>query len=175
MYDAIIKKTVTYPEYISKNARDLIGKLLMKDPEKRPTVPATMKHPWFASLKWEDVLEKKIFPPIVPSLRECYIDPDYVDLPLDFEESQYKVRMSTERRFSYYYESTLQQSKSSHDQSFYNRFFESKGDSVNRVDLLNGGSSVNTGSQIQKIFGVSIDDSESSHDSGVTPINTLGK
>lgn len=53
------------------------------------------------------MLSKDVQPPIVPNVKECHIDPDYVELPLDFEESQFKVRMSTERRYSYYYESTL--------------------------------------------------------------------
>lgn len=53
------------------------------------------------------MIEKKVIPLILPNVKECHVDPDYVELPLDFEESQYKVRLSTERRYSYYYESTL--------------------------------------------------------------------
>ena len=53
-------------------------------------------------------MRKEIPPPIIPDVHESYIDPDYVDLPLDFEDTQYKVRLETERRYSYYYESTLQ-------------------------------------------------------------------
>jgi hypothetical protein len=52
-------------------------------------------------------MRKQIRPPIVPDIRESNIDPDYSELPLDFEEGNFKVRVSTERRYSYYYESTL--------------------------------------------------------------------
>ena len=58
-------------------------------------------------MDWAKLLRKEVNPPIVPNVKECCIDPDYVELPLDFEESVYKVRLSTERRYSYYYESTL--------------------------------------------------------------------
>ena len=91
-------------------------------------------------MNWDELVEKKIRPPIIPSVKECYVDPDYVELPLDFEESQYKVRVSTERRYSYYYESTLQ-SKSATEQSFYNLFFENKHESGSGTINLLGGSS----------------------------------
>jgi hypothetical protein len=48
--------------------------------------------------------------------------------------------MSTERRYSYYYESTLQ-SKSATDQSFYNMFFENKNESGSGIVNLLGGNS----------------------------------
>jgi hypothetical protein len=56
------------------------------------------------------MLHKRVPPPIVPSVRESHIDPEYTELPLDFEEAglKQKGRLSTERRYSYYYESTLQ-------------------------------------------------------------------
>mmetsp|Transcript_29466 Transcript_29466/g.28620 ORF Transcript_29466/g.28620 Transcript_29466/m.28620 type:complete len:85 (-) Transcript_29466:2831-3085(-) len=72
------------------------------------SVSEIKKHPWMKSVNWEDLICKKVVPPIIPNIKECYVDPDYIELPLDFEESQYKVRLSTERRYSYYYESTLQ-------------------------------------------------------------------
>jgi hypothetical protein len=88
------------------------------------------------------MLKKRISPPILPNVRESHIDPDYTDLPLDFEESNTNNRrMSTERRYSYYYESTLQSKRSvmiaqniggvggDHHQSFFNQFFE-KNDSI---------------------------------------------
>ena len=42
---------------------------------------------WLRDLNWDDVLHKRTSPPIVPNVRDCHIDPDYVELPLDFEES----------------------------------------------------------------------------------------
>ena len=94
--------------------------MMHKDPVKRyQTIGEVKRHPWLRDTLWDDLLAKRVVPPIMPSVRDCHIDPDYIELPLDFEESQYKVRLSTERRYSYYYESTLQ-SKSVTEQSFYN-------------------------------------------------------
>jgi hypothetical protein len=44
------------------------------------------KHPWLNNIKWDDIKNKKLKPPIIPSVRESHIDPEYTDLPLDFEE-----------------------------------------------------------------------------------------
>lgn len=57
-------------------------------------------------------------PPFIPSLRETNFDPEFNDLPVDFDELQIKLRLSTERRQSYYYESTIQ-SKNHTENSFY--------------------------------------------------------
>jgi hypothetical protein len=77
-------------------------------------------------------------PPIIPNLQDSYIDSDYTDLPLDFEEAFYKARMSTERRYSYYYESTLM-TKSILDQSFFNKFFDNKIDTGSGNSIILGG------------------------------------
>ena len=59
------------------------------------------------------------------------------------------MRMSTERRYSYYYESTLQ-SKSATEQSFYNMFFENKHESGSgTVNLLGGSSGIGNGSSVK--------------------------
>ena len=94
--------------------------MLMKDPQIRYQSLTDVKiHPWLSDVKWDEVLAKRWrSPPIVPNVRESQIDPDYTDLPLDFEENKdfdrgsringHNNRLSTDRRISYYYESTLQ-------------------------------------------------------------------
>ena len=61
-------------------------KLFIKDPEKRlgsgPTgLNDIQKHPFFESINWESILEKKIKPPFTPKLRSetdtRYIDPEF--------------------------------------------------------------------------------------------------
>jgi hypothetical protein len=52
-------------------------------------------------------MDKEVQPPFVPSLRESNFDPEFNDLSVDFDELEMKLRMSTERRLSYYYESTV--------------------------------------------------------------------
>lgn len=49
-------------------------------------------------------------------MRESNFDPEFNDLPVDFDEL--KLRQNTERRQSYYYESTVQ-SKNCTENSFY--------------------------------------------------------
>ena len=132
--------------------------MLQKDPSKRiASVTDIKKHTWFKGVNWEDFYAKKIEPPIVPNVKECYIDPDYQELPLDFEDEHHKVRLSTERRYSQYYESTLQ-SKSVTEQSFYNNFFEKGESGSGVVNLLgNAGSSVKSGiNNGSNVFGASI-------------------
>lgn len=61
---------------------------MMKEPAQRYQSLAEVKrHPWLSDVRWDDILNKKVQPPIVPSVRESHIDPDYTELPLDFEEA----------------------------------------------------------------------------------------
>ena len=56
-------------------------------------------------MDWERVLNMEYTPPIVPGPHECCIDEEFLNLPLDFEDSS--VPVPTERRQSCYYESTI--------------------------------------------------------------------
>ncbi|CDW89031.1 protein kinase domain containing protein [Stylonychia lemnae] len=146
MYESILNHDLSFPDYLNPSLINLMTNMLQRDPNKRyQSISEIKRHSWLKDVKWEELLNKKISPLIIPNVKECHIDPDYVELPLDFEESQYKVRLSTERRYSYYYESTLQ-SKSVTEQSFYNMFFEKNESGSGVVNLLGGqGSSVKSG------------------------------
>lgn len=45
-YIRISKALFTIPEYVSNEAKDLIKKLLVVDPNKRLELPEVLKHPW---------------------------------------------------------------------------------------------------------------------------------
>ncbi|KAI0562463.1 Serine/threonine protein kinase [Gracilaria domingensis] len=47
LYDLILACKVKYPSYISRNARDLLENLLIRDPNKRFDLPDVKRHPWF--------------------------------------------------------------------------------------------------------------------------------
>lgn len=62
-------------------------------------------HEWIRGMDWDRVLAMEYKPPIVPGPHECCIDEEFLNLPLDFEDSS--VPVPTERRQSCYYESTI--------------------------------------------------------------------
>lgn len=47
LYDLILACKVKYPSYISRNARELLENLLIRDPNRRFDLPDIKRHPWF--------------------------------------------------------------------------------------------------------------------------------
>ena len=47
LYKKIISGKLSFPHYLSENAKDLLNKILEKDPQKRITIKKIKKHPWF--------------------------------------------------------------------------------------------------------------------------------
>lgn len=89
LYEQIISRKVVVPSYIDSNASDLILKLLERDPEQRITDNNIQNHPFFNSINWDDVLEKKYkweFQPMISS-------PESVE---NFDEDLTSHLMSTE-------------------------------------------------------------------------------
>ena len=90
MYRMIRKHEVSYPDaekhgiYVSDDAKDLIGKLLMKSPEERIGTAGGMEeilaHKWFADLDREAVYKKSMTSPYVPKVQGdlAYFDPALV-------------------------------------------------------------------------------------------------
>lgn len=67
LYEQIRNMAVEMPEEISKDAEDLILKLLIKDPEKRlgaKSKEEIKRHPFFKDLDWEKLSNKEINPPL---------------------------------------------------------------------------------------------------------------
>ncbi len=59
---------------MSEAAKDLLARLLTKDPAKRlgntaGGVLALRDHPWFEEIEWELIFNKKIAPPYKPQLQ----------------------------------------------------------------------------------------------------------
>jgi serum/glucocorticoid-regulated kinase 2 len=72
MYEMICNGHVRFPEFLSPVARSILKGLLEKDPEKRlgsgPMSGAEVRaHPFFKSINWTDLYDKRIRPPFVPS------------------------------------------------------------------------------------------------------------
>jgi len=88
--DLIVLQPVRFPRKISPEARDLLERLLQKDPIERigsglDDASEIMGHDFFSSIVWEDLVEKKIPPPFVPEVEDetdlRYFDPDFVHRP----------------------------------------------------------------------------------------------
>ncbi|XP_059145351.1 ribosomal protein S6 kinase alpha-5-like, partial [Physella acuta] len=61
-----------YPSHFSREVKDLIQKLLTKDPTKRlgsRNAEEVKRHPFFKTLNWDDLAQKKVPAPFVPSIR----------------------------------------------------------------------------------------------------------
>lgn len=59
------------PPHFSEKARDLLTKLLVRDPTKRLGAKGASEiknHPFFSDVHWEDVVNKKKNPPITPTV-----------------------------------------------------------------------------------------------------------
>ncbi|XP_062432363.1 ribosomal protein S6 kinase alpha-5 isoform X1 [Rhea pennata] len=71
----ILKSEPPYPQEMSALSKDIIQRLLMKDPKKRlgcgPTDADEIKqHPFFQNLNWDDLAAKKVSAPFKPVIRD---------------------------------------------------------------------------------------------------------
>ena len=82
----IKKKRLIFPHNKTSTAsKDLIGRLLLKDPKKRlgtkGGASVIKQHPWFKNLDWKLLYEKKIKPPYKPKFKSNksleFFDKDY--------------------------------------------------------------------------------------------------
>lgn len=70
LYKRISKGSLTFPDNIDQDARDLIEKVMSRNPDDRPTITQVKSHRFFKAINWDDMVTKKIPPPInVKNLR----------------------------------------------------------------------------------------------------------
>ncbi|RCK62362.1 Serine/threonine-protein kinase KIN4 [Candida viswanathii] len=74
LYHYICKTPLTFPEYVSPLARDLLRKIIVSDPKKRIGIDEIRNHPWLSSYanllsvrqpEWDKVHKEKQQPPVV--------------------------------------------------------------------------------------------------------------
>jgi len=83
MYRKIMTDKLKFPSGMSENAKSLLDKLLQRDINERLKDPAKIKdHPFFSTINWEDLYDKKIKPPFIPNVKGeedvSQIDPVFV-------------------------------------------------------------------------------------------------
>ncbi|MCJ8750465.1 hypothetical protein PDJAM_G00267000, partial [Pangasius djambal] len=71
--DKILKCKLSLPPYLTPDARELIKKLLKKNPAQRlgsgkADCADIQKQPFFRHINWDDLLNKRVEPPYRPSL-----------------------------------------------------------------------------------------------------------
>ncbi len=75
MYNKIVKAPLVFPDYFSNDAKDMLAKLLDRDPHKRlgsgPTDFEEIKsHPYFSSIDFDKLMRKEIKPPFKPNVAD---------------------------------------------------------------------------------------------------------
>ena len=83
LFENIRKCNVKLPENITPQCRDLLQKIFVADPTKRlggggDDGLELMRHPWFAGVDWDMILNKAIKPPFKPRL-QSNTDVRYID------------------------------------------------------------------------------------------------
>lgn len=72
MFRMIVTEKVKYPRSISGEAREIMSKLLVKNPDRRlgslNDAEEIMDHPFFAVINWADLQKKRITPPFKPEV-----------------------------------------------------------------------------------------------------------
>jgi hypothetical protein len=63
LFQNIKTAKLSFPDFVSPNARDFIGLVMNKDPTKRPQISQIKRHAIFRKLDWEALLAKRIRPP----------------------------------------------------------------------------------------------------------------
>uniref|UniRef100_A0A8C7X8B4 Protein kinase N1a n=1 Tax=Oryzias sinensis TaxID=183150 RepID=A0A8C7X8B4_9TELE len=74
VFDSIVNDEVRYPRFLSTEAIAIMRRLLRRNPERRlgsgeKDAEEVKKQPFFRSVDWEALLQRKVPPPFVPSIR----------------------------------------------------------------------------------------------------------
>jgi len=70
MYEKILYAPLQIPDIFSNDAKDLISKLLERDPNQRLKDPKLIKqHPFFKNIDFEKLAKKELTPPFIPDVQ----------------------------------------------------------------------------------------------------------
>merc|ERR1712232_690535 len=87
LFDRIRRGELSYPTYVTANAKDLLQRMLLRSPDQRLGGGAggqedIKRQPFFGGIDWAAVYGKKIPPPFVPSAGNDtkYVDKEFLDM-----------------------------------------------------------------------------------------------
>jgi serine/threonine protein kinase len=90
----ILESELTFPSHVSPVCVDIIKGLLERNPNKRlgckKGVEEIKSHEWLSDIDWQAFMQKKITPLWKPRLDQSNFDPEYTELPLNFDETNFK-------------------------------------------------------------------------------------
>lgn len=76
IFKSVLNEELNFPDkLVSSEAKDLIRKLLAKDPEERLRIIEILKHPWITKLDTNKILMNSIKPPFEANLKSFNFDP----------------------------------------------------------------------------------------------------
>lgn len=89
MYLKILHSKLEIPGFISDDARDLLQRLLEKNPKRRigsvDGIVEIMRHPWCQDIDFDRLMEKKLQPPFVPDLQDSHLGEIYSSMKPNLE------------------------------------------------------------------------------------------
>eukprot|EP00928_Gymnodinium_smaydae_P057456 TRINITY_DN40697_c0_g1_i1.p1 TRINITY_DN40697_c0_g1~~TRINITY_DN40697_c0_g1_i1.p1 ORF type:complete len:362 (-),score=69.33 TRINITY_DN40697_c0_g1_i1:134-1135(-) len=95
LFDRIRRAELSYPNYVTPLAVELLKAMLLRDPNRRlggtGDAAEVQAHPFFSSVDFNALYNKQILPPFKPSvtnpLEAKYVDKEFLDLPVANSEA----------------------------------------------------------------------------------------
>ena len=96
----IYRRNIIFPSWMDENAKDLISKLLIFDPDKRlgngeNKSDDIKKHPYFSDIDWNKALNKELTPPFIPKVDDDvdvkYFEKSLKETPVFDDNSGYVI------------------------------------------------------------------------------------
>ena len=93
MYKRIVADALSFPDYVPEDARALLARLLVKEPDARLSDPNQIKGMrFFDGIDWEKLFRKEIVPPYVPPVKGA-ADVSQIDVAFTSEPPSHNIAM----------------------------------------------------------------------------------
>ena len=96
----IQNKKLTFPDYFSDEVKDLLSKLLNKNPSKRLNIQEIKNHEFFNDIDWDELVQKKINPTVDISNFKEESEDEEENEKCDFEDMDYSKENLNIRRIA---------------------------------------------------------------------------